>query len=193
MELHFATTNKGKVESLKREIKGYSITIIHSPLQLPEPRSNNIQEIAKQKALHAYKQLKKPVVVLDASFCIPSLNDFPGTFVNFALETIDIHGILTLAKGKNRECCFKECIAYLDNELQEPRFFQTTIKGTLSSQPKGTLQPHHWSALSLIFIPQGKNHTLAEMTHQEFFDWFQEIGRKNSPFGLFCEWITKKL
>jgi len=67
---------------------------------LPEPRSDDLREIAKEKVLFAYKKIRKPCIVLDFGFYIHSLNGFPKAFVNFVLETIGIEDILKLVDGK---------------------------------------------------------------------------------------------
>ena len=72
-EIRYTTTNQAKVLSLKRRIEKYAIKIIQIPLKMPEPRSYDVEEIAKAKIEFAYKQIRKPVVVLDAGFYIPSL------------------------------------------------------------------------------------------------------------------------
>ena len=61
--------------------------------------------ISKYKVMEAYKIINKPCISLDCGFWIDELNGFPKAFVNFALETIKIEGILKLMEGKeNRKC-----------------------------------------------------------------------------------------
>ena len=118
MEIYFATTNQGKVQSLQRDLGKYDISVVQHPVDLIEPRSSDVQEIAKSKVNQAYSIIRKPTVVIDAGFYIHSLNGFPRTFVNFALETIDLEGTLKLIDGKSRECEFRECLGYMDEKLR---------------------------------------------------------------------------
>lgn len=168
MKIHFVTTNSGKVASMQRNLDKAKIKIIQEKINLIEPRSSDVKEIAKSKINEAYPQIKKPTMILDAGFYIKSLNGFPKAYVNFTLNTIGIEGILKLVKDKPRECEFQECIAYLDETLNEPKYFIRHIKGTLSDKPKGVRQKHHWSDLALIFIPQGGDKTLGEMSLDEY-------------------------
>ncbi|HLC56651.1 MAG TPA: non-canonical purine NTP pyrophosphatase [Candidatus Nanoarchaeia archaeon] len=191
MELYYATKNYGKVQSLQRELENTNIRLIHKPLELPEPRSDDVKEIAGEKVIFAYRLLKKPVVSLDAGFYIHSLNGFPKAFVNFALETIGIEGILKLCEGKERNCEFQHCLAYMDKSLESPRYFSYEVKGNLSFNPKGVMQKHLWSKLSLIFIPKESNKTLAEMNPEEFLEWRKINYKGSSHYKNFIDWFLE--
>lgn len=190
MEIYFATTNKGKVQSLQRDLEGHGISVIQKPINLAEPRSSDVQEIAAAKISEAYSIIQKPTIVIDAGFYIHSLNGFPRAFVNFALETIGNEGILKLVDGKSRGCEFRECLAYMDNLLKEPKYFTRRICGFLSDKPRGLMQKHLWSRLGLIFIPENGNKTLAEMTLDEYKNWKEIPGEKNSHGEMLYSWFS---
>lgn len=188
MIIYYATKNEGKVMSLRRDLAGCEVEIVQTPLDMPEPRSSDVREIALEKISYAFRHLQKPVVVLDAGFYIHSLNGFPRAYVNFVLETIGIEGILTLVTGKNRECEFRQCLAFRDDSLDEPVCFQSSICGKLAMKSRGEIQSHHWSPLSLVFIPGGQSKTLAEMSREEYDQWHWP-GRKNSAAKQFAEYL----
>ncbi|MDM8528319.1 non-canonical purine NTP pyrophosphatase [Anaerolineales bacterium HSG24] len=190
MTLYYATTNQGKVKTLQRELEKYHVTIEQFADEIPEPRSSDVQEIAAVKVAWAYRKLNRPVVALDAGFYIYALNGFPKAYVNFALETIGLEGILKLVAGKDRKCEFRECLAYLDNHLSEPLCFLGHVKGTLAEEPRGTVQPHHWSRLSLIFIPEngGRTKTLGETTYEEHLEWRKNLREETSSAMQFATW-----
>lgn len=114
----------------------------------------------------AYKIVNKPCISLDCGFWIDELNGFPRAFVNFALETIGIQGILKLMEGKdNRKCRFTECLSYYDgNELKQ---FMGYHEGFLSEKVLGKDTSDKWSELWYIYIPYGYDKTLAQMTEEE--------------------------
>ena len=123
MEIHFATKNQGKVRSFQRDLGKYNIVVINQPIDLIEPRSSDVQEIAHAKIQQAYAKIQKPVFVVDAGFYIDELNGFPRAFVNFSLETIGLEGILKLMDGmKNRECVYKSAVAFC-HPNQKPMVF----------------------------------------------------------------------
>lgn len=190
MKIYYVTTHAGKVDALQRSFAAYQeAEIVQLPLELPEPRADDVQEIAKEKVFYAYRQLKQPVVVMDAGFYIPSLNGFPRAYVKFALETIGIEGILKLVAGKDRHCEFRECLAYLDPTLDQPRYFLGQFRGTLAHHPQGILHNYAWSALWLIFIPTGQTTTLAEMNYDEYVGWYNQVSEQHAPDKMFAQWI----
>lgn len=190
-KIYFATKNKGKVYSVSNVLLKYGIKVVHYPLDLPEPRTDDLKAIAKEKILFAYQKIKKPCIVIDSGFFVPALSGFPKTYVNFVLETIGIEGILKLVEKKKRECEFRNCLAYLDESLSEPVYFQSSIKGLLSNFPRGKIKEHHWSKLFLIFVPKGFKKTLAEMDDKEYKIWSNKI-HKNSYLGKFGKWTSKR-
>ncbi len=190
MSLTYVTTNPGKVQSLQRHLKPFGISVVQKSIELPEPRMSEVEPIAKHKARTAYAILKEPLVVLDAGFYVHSLNGFPRAFVNFALETIGLEGILNLVLGKERACEFRECLAYIDGTETEPRCFTSCVEGTLAEKPQGNMQKHLWSTLALIFMPVNSSKTLGELTHEEYVQFWKDYPRKHSCQKEFGEWYS---
>ncbi len=189
MLLNFATTNKGKLLTMQTDMKPYGIEVVQKALDIPEPRSNDVQEIADHKAWQALQQLHEPVIVMDAGFYVDSLNGFPRAFTNFALETVGIAGILKLVDGLDRRCEFRECLAYIDKSMNEPKFFIAHIRGSLSAKPRGNLHAGHWSDLALIFEPEGQQATLAEMSMEQLDAWREQSGAKDAHAKEFPVWF----
>lgn len=163
-EIVFVTHNKGKIESAKRHLKNVNFKVFE--YELDEPRSDDIKYISKAKVMEAYEVVKKPCISLDAGFFIEELEGFPKAYVNFALGTIGIDGILKLMEGKkNRKCEFSECLSYYDgkNLCQ----FSGFDKGYLSTKILGNDSNKKWSDLWYVYIPEGYTKTLAQMTDEE--------------------------
>lgn len=191
-QIYFATGNKGKVKTLKDSLSKYNIEVVHNPVEFDEPRSEDLREITKQKVLDAYEKIQNPTIAQDSGFYINSLNGFPKTFINHVLDTIGIDGILRLVEEKDRKCKFKNCLAYFDNEIDEPKYFESEVRGRISKRKRGTNPDYSWSKLFLIFIPEGREKTLAEMSREEYQDWRRER-RKYSFTTKFAEWIENKI
>lgn len=163
-EIVFVTHNKGKIASANKQLDGVNFKVFEYDLE--EPRSDDIKYISKYKVMEAYKLVNKPCISLDSGFWIDELDGFPRAFVNFALDTIGIAGILKLMEGKeNRKCRFTECLSYYDgNELHQ---FMGKHEGTLASEALGNDTDKKWSDLWYIYQPYGYNKTLAQMTDEE--------------------------
>lgn len=163
-QIVFVTHNKGKIATAKRNMKDVDFVVFE--YELEEPRSDDITYISKYKVMEAYKLVQKPCVSLDCGFLIDELNGFPRAFVNFALDTIGIEGILKLMEGKeNRSCRFTECLSYYDGkELYQ---FMGKHEGTLTTEIVGTDSNEKWSDLWYIYKPAGYDKTLSQMTDEE--------------------------
>ncbi len=172
--IYFATKNAGKVTTFSKVMSKYGIKVVQVPLEIPEPRSDDVEEIAKEKVRYAFKEIGKPCVALDAGFYIGSLNGFPKAFVNFALSTIGVEGILRLLSGKSRECEFRHCLAYMDGKSKGPIRFRSDVRGRLTNRKMGKLKSFTWSELSLVFKPEGKSKTLAQMPEKEYYSWIRD-------------------
>lgn len=190
-KLIFVTHNKGKVESANKYFEG-QLEFQTYDYDFREIRSESIEEIAIAKVLEAYEMTKQPTIALDAGFYVEKLNGFPGVYVKHFLDTIGIAGLLKLLLGEDeRECCFKQCLAYYDGNGQ-PKLFYGEHIGVISKEAKGKLSKHDWSELSYIFIPEGKGQVLAEMTGEERIALSKE-NEENSVFKHFKEWYIDYL
>lgn len=163
-EIVFVTHNKGKIASASRQLEGVNFKVFEYDLE--EPRSDDIKYISKYKVMEAYRLVNKPCIALDCGFWIDELNGFPRAFVNFALNTIGIDGMLKLMENKeNRNCRFTECSSYYDgNNLHQ---FMGKNEGSLSKEALGNNTEKKWSDLWYIFKPFGYDKTLAQMSEEE--------------------------
>lgn len=163
-EIVFVTHNPGKIEFAKKEFSEINWKLYE--YELDEPRSEDIKYISKYKVEEAYQLVQKPCISLDCGFWIDALDGFPKAFVNFALDTIGIEGILKLMEGKeNRKCKFTECLSYYDGK--ELHQFMGEHEGKLSTQILGQDTNQKWSDLWYIYQPYGYEKTLAQMTEEE--------------------------
>lgn len=186
-KITFVTTNKGKVATAQKYLGDASIEVQPYNYELIEPRTDDIQEIAKQKVLQAYDVVKQPCIAMDSGFYIDALNGFPRAFVNFALDTIGTQGILDMMRGKeNRNCSFRECLAYYDGEKIEYFFYEH--KGILAEEYRGEDKERQWSPLWHIYKDSfDTTKTLSELTDEEM-DRRREV--TGSSLQEFANWYN---
>ena len=116
---------------------GDSIEVVHVALDIPEYRSDDVAEIAREKARYAYEHLSTPLIVDDTAFSIDALNGFPGPYAAYVLAAIGNTGILKLMDGvTNRNAHFTTAIAYADET--GIRVFPGTLHGQIIPVPRGT-------------------------------------------------------
>lgn len=186
-EIVFVTHNKGKIASAQKEIQGVNLKIFE--YELEEPRSDDVSYISQTKVREAYEIVKKPCISIDCGFFIDALQGFPKAFVNFALDTIGIEGILKLMENKQNRCCrFEECLSYYDGiNLKQ---FTGVHEGILATEILGEDTNKKWSELWYIFIPHGYTKTLAQMTEEERRKR-TENALEESPMKQFAKWYLK--
>lgn len=187
-EIVFVTHNKGKAKSAQKYFKNIQFTTYD--FELDEPRSDDLKEIATAKVKQAYEMVKKPCIALDTGFFIDALNGFPKTFVNFALDTIGIAGILKLMENEtNRSCRFEECLAYFDG--MQIRYFYGRHSGNVAYQKEGSNREEKWSDLWYIFKPNHFEKTLAQMDALERKER-RKIDGSQEALREFAKWFEKE-
>jgi XTP/dITP diphosphohydrolase len=188
-KISFATTNEGKIKYFNRILSEYGIEIVPSRVEMPEPRSYDVGEIAEAKVKYASAIIKDECIALDSGFFIYALNGFPRTFVNFALDSVGINGFLKLMEGKkDRRCAFKSCLAYIDKEGSVKKFY-SEAEGTVAIAATDHKPDYAWSDLYRIFIPKNKEKTLSEMSKEEYEEW---SGSLDSCEHSFAAWFMNK-
>lgn len=186
--LHYATTNPGKIASLREHLEPAGFEIVQANLVIPEPRFDRVEDRALYKIMFAYQETRQPTVANDAGFFVRGLNGFPGSFVNFSLKTVKIEGLLRLADLTDRVCKFRHALAFSDGR-SAPQVFCDEVPGTMASSARGTYDPsYHWSELVRIFIPDGQTKTLGEMDRDEYTHWSKYLAPKPRYADQFLDW-----
>jgi XTP/dITP diphosphohydrolase len=171
------TSNAGKAAEVAAFFGGL-LEVDHIALEVPEHRSEDIAEIAREKARYAYGQLNIPLIVDDTGFFIDALEGFPGPYAAYVLNSIGNAGILKLMEGiSDRNARFTTGIAYADERGTE--VFTGTLEGKIALGYRG----NNGFGYDPIFELDKK--TLAELSIEEksrishraralssFHDWF---------------------
>jgi len=162
MKLFFVTCNKGKVKEFKQILEP-KIKVEQLPIDYPELRSDDPEEIAGLAAKQLADKLDKPIVVEDSGLFIKALNGFPGTSSAYIHKRIGLKGILKLMKGiKNRECMYMSAVAYCEPG-KKPVSFLGIEKGRIAEKIRGKNGFGH----DPIFIPEESQKTYGEMENCE--------------------------
>ena len=190
-KIFLCTTNIGKVIAFNKLVKDYNVQFENIQFEIPEWRQEDNREISRDKSIFAFNIIKKPVVAIDSGLYIPSLNWFPKTFVNFMIRTIGIDWLIKLLEAKDSDCEIRNSIAYMDEDLEEPKIFTEIISGDISLTPRWDISDYNRSILHRIFTPKWYNKTLAEMTEREYIKR-ESKKTENGCMVNFLDWITKR-
>ncbi|MBI4361516.1 non-canonical purine NTP pyrophosphatase [Candidatus Micrarchaeota archaeon] len=158
VNLLFVTSNASKVREAKHAL-GPNWKVTHKNLDVPEVKTESMEETIQRKAETAFSLVKKPVLVEDTGFFLDAYPNFPGTYTKFCIKRIGLDGFLKLLEGKNRQAGFETWLGYHDG--QNVRTFTGSVKGSVADKPRGKAAEK--LPYDLIFIPQGEKRTYAEM------------------------------
>ena len=179
----YVTGNKMKMDYMVKFLKGTEFEVVQIKMDCPEIQSDSIEEVAKFSAKWASDYLKADVLKNDSGLVIPALNGFPSAYTKYVEQTLKSDGILALMQGKtNREAYYLDAFAYCEYG-KEPVVFTTKSYGKIHTQESGDNHSH----LDRIFIPKGKEVTLANMSYEEFLSCFDDAGASK-----LVEYLTAK-
>lgn len=191
MSLAYMTTNRGKYLRVQKLGIENNLEIEEYVDEIDELEVSDVSEVSKDKAIKAYNKLLKPVFVEDSGFYIngyPNKKNYPGTLVKRSGISTDIEQLLeTMKEVENRDCEFISCVTYYDGE--EIKQFISSSKGVLTTEIRGEITENARSRLWQVFIPEGYEKTLAEMTDEERK---RRSAKTNSAFQQFIDWYVNK-
>lgn len=186
--LYFVTSNEFKLKEAS-EILGIKIKSIN--INVDEIQDIDIDKIIKHKVIASYKAINKPVMVEDTGLYIEALNGFPGGLIKWLMKSIGTTGSLEFGTKNNN------IIKLLENYNNKKIYAKTSVaiaysyetiiitngilKGAISNNPVGN-NGFGWDD---IFIPEGYNKTLAQMTIQQK----NEISMRKIAFSRIKEHI----
>ncbi len=161
-KITFVTTNKGKVNELKKLLQ---IEVIQKDIDLPEIQSLDLKEIIEKKAFEAYKIIQTPVIVEDTSLVFHALGKLPGPLIKWFLKELETEGLCKMMNQyKDKTATAQNMLGLFDGK--NISFFSGEIEGSIATDPIGQ-NGFGWDA---IFIPEGQLKTYAEMTNKEKMD-----------------------
>jgi non-canonical purine NTP pyrophosphatase (RdgB/HAM1 family) len=158
-KLTFITGNPGKAKEVSRYLGS---PVDHVSLDLDEIQSLDLEEIVKDKAMRAYKKMRRPVLVEDVSLVFSAFGKLPGPLIRWFLEELENEGLCRLLDGKeNKDCIATVCYGLCDGKTV--RLVSGAMEGTVAEHPCGS-NSFGWAA---IFVPAGMTKTYAELSNEE--------------------------
>jgi inosine triphosphate pyrophosphatase len=156
--LVFVTGNKNKIREVTEILKGVAI-VESEKIDLPEIQGD-ILDIAREKAVVAYKQLQRPCMIEDSSLCFSGLGDLPGPYVKWFFDKLGNVGLHTMLQGFEDKSGYALCIfTVIDGpDKSNCKFYTGRCSGTIVA-PRGP-EGFGWDP---IFQPDGFDKTFAEL------------------------------
>lgn len=167
-KISFVTSNKNKFLTLSKKLKDVAVRLEHANVNLIEPQTSTIKEIAIFKAQEAFKILQHPVLVHDSGLTITALNDFPGPYTKYVSETIGNIGILDLLKNhSDRSAYLEQTFCYTDS--QRTLCFSDSVRGHILNSMQPNIQNTKWGDIWDIFAPGDLNYSRSNLSDEEYF------------------------
>ena len=189
MTIVLATTNKKKVEEMKRMFDGFGISFItldsfpDFPEVLEDGKTFRANALKKARAVSKFTGY--PAVADDSGLEVGAIDGAPGVFSaryagDKAKDSDNVKKLLRemrpLAGSTGREARFVCCIAFATPEGKF-KTFTGYARGVIGEKQKG----FNGFGYDPVFYPEGHERTFAEMTDLEK-DWLSHRGRAMRKF-----------
>ena len=164
--MYFATSNKNKLVEIERLL---GVPVEGVKLEIDEVQTLNPEECARKKAVAAYQEFGKPVLVEDTALFFYAWNGvsngygLPGVFIDYFMKTLHINGILKLMKDESDRRAYATTTLAISHNGKTAQTYSGKVEGSISSEMRGNSN-FGWDP---IFIPDGADKTFAEMTETE--------------------------
>jgi XTP/dITP diphosphohydrolase len=158
----FVTGNPVKILHANTALKNLGFSVVGQKLEIIEPREEEPERVVIEKAVQAFQQLKKPLIVEDSGIFISALGGFPKTFVHFALNTLGVKNILKLMEGmENRSAEFRQSLAYVEPGMAEPKVFSYIDGGFTLADRVWEDKVNDSGEFDKVLIPPGESKPLS--------------------------------
>lgn len=162
MQILCATGNTVKFNIGKHALGRYDIELIQTKVAIDEIQHSDPLKIVAHKAKQAYQEIRKPVIVTDDCWSIPSLNGFPGGFMKYINDWFTPDDFLQLMdKKSDRTIYLEQYVAYCDGG--EPKIFFSKIPGKMITTAKGE---HGVSIMKVASFDDDNGLTISETYDQ---------------------------
>ncbi|CAM9415653.1 unnamed protein product [Ascophyllum nodosum] len=160
--------SQAEVEELGRKLPP-PLGVRSSPqflVKLPQLQGDPTQALAEM-CTEAARQVKGATIVESSALGLAALSSLPGPYVDAFVAKLGPKGLPSLLSAFDDKMAFAEHrIAFSVGPGQEPKVFLGRVAGTVVA-PRGNAdgdEPWH-----SVFLPEGSEATLAEMTDKEAF------------------------
>ena len=134
-QLTFVTGNENKLREV-REILGNVVKVESVDLQLSELQGTPI-EVARAKAVQAFKKHRQPLICEDTSLCFNAYGGMPGAYIKDFLEKLKPEGLAKMAAAFEDRSAYAQCIfSFVCSENEEPVQFIGKCDGKIV-EPRG--------------------------------------------------------
>lgn len=158
MNIYFLSSNKYKIAEVQAILNSDTITVLPIKEKINEIQSNDMVEIAIDKALKAFMRIGRPIIVEQTGLLLKDLGDLPGGLTQIFWDSLEADNFgRYFSATETAQVVAKTVIAYCDGK--QIKTFEGEIAGQIVSPPRGN-RDFQWDC---VFQPIGYELTFAEM------------------------------
>jgi XTP/dITP diphosphohydrolase len=206
VDIVFATGNKSKLSQIKFLIEHLKLPINiisgkekYGSLVKYEEIGNSSSEIALNGVATVFSNIQLPVIVEDSILQVPTLDNRPGVRSATYLSDHGRYGLLQEMENKpDRKAFLHSSVAFAASGI-EPIVFNTILEGIIATEEiydqnfPDWISPnennHFGGGFNAIFIPNGYDVTLAQISPEDAIPW----SYRESSFNNCLNYILHKI
>lgn len=158
MDIYFLSSNKYKINEVQTILNSPDINIHSISQKINEIQSNDMKEIALDKALKAFQQIGRPILVEQTGLLIKDFGNLPGGLTQIFWDSLEADKFSDIfSKIGSAEVTAKTVLAFCDGK--HIHTFEGEVDGHIVCPPRGN-KDFQWDC---VFEPLGYNKTFAEL------------------------------
>lgn len=158
MDIYFLSSNRFKINEVKTILNMSGINVHSVSQKINEIQSDDMTEIALDKALKAFQQIGRPILVEQTGLLIKDFGNLPGGLTQIFWDSLQADKFSDIfSKIGSAEVTAKTVLAFCDGK--QVHIFTGEVEGHIVCPPRGN-KDFQWDC---IFEPIDYNKTFAEL------------------------------
>ncbi|KAK7710948.1 nucleoside triphosphate pyrophosphohydrolase ham1 [Botryosphaeria dothidea] len=130
-ELNFITGNANKLAEVRAILADSGVDLRSQSVDLLEIQGT-VEEVTLDKCKRAAEQVGGPVLVEDTCLCFKAMNDLPGPYIKWFMQSIGVQNLHKMLDGFEDKSAQAVCtFAYSEGPGHEPILFQGRTDGKI--------------------------------------------------------------
>ena len=180
--LYFVTSNPNKYKEVAEILKPHGIQVEWANIKLKEIQSNDIDEIARDKVLKAFRRMMAPVMVEHDGLILEDFGQIPGGLTQVFWDALGAQGFCRIfSRDKETAAVAQAVIAYCDSRKVE--LFRGSAKGKIVTEPRD-YEDFQWDC---VFQPDEY-----EETYSQLGEIKKEISMRRKALNEFAEYLKRE-
>ena len=161
MNIYFLSSNEYKIREVKTILDSEKITVLPVTQKINEIQSNNMEEIATDKAIKAFISIGRPILVEQTGLLLNDFGKLPGGLTQIFWDSLQADNFSRYFSSDSLNVIAITVVAFCDGK--QIKTFEGEIQGTIVRFPRGN-RDFQWDC---VFQPDTYDKTFAEMGEQK--------------------------